>query len=113
MKFNSVRQMREATLKRWIRQERFPELLELHRIDCTSSHRRLDQYEFLRDRLNESAPNDLRPARLVTGDDLIALGFPAGPELGSALRKIEDAQLEGRISTRDEALTFAARQRPS
>ena len=104
LRFKDVPQMRQSTLKRFVRLPRFEEHLELHRLDCLSSHRNLENYEFVRRFLAETPPAEVRPARLISGDDLIALGLKPGPEFKEMLRAIEDAQLEGAIKTRDEAL---------
>jgi poly(A) polymerase len=76
-------------------------------VDCLSSHGDLGNYEFLRSKQRELPPEQLKPARLVTGKDLIAAGYRPGPMFGVVLGDIEDAQLEGRISTPDEALRMA------
>jgi len=107
MKFMEVPRMRESTLKRFMRQPDFEEHMELHRLDCLSSHGGLDNYEFIRRKQAEVPPRDLKPAPLVTGRDLIAAGYKPGPMFGIVLSEIEDAQLEGRISTADEALEMA------
>ena len=99
--------MKPSTLKRFVRLNRFDEHLELHRLDCMSSHRNLDNYEFVRRFLAETRPEEIRPARLVTGDDLIALGLRPGPAFRAILDAVEEAQLNGRISTREEALQLA------
>jgi poly(A) polymerase len=80
--------------------------MELHRLDCSSSHRNLENYEFMRRFLAETPPEDVRPVRLLTGDDLIALGFRPGPEFREILDAAEDAQLEGTIQTHEDALTW-------
>lgn len=108
----NVRQMRASTLKRFLRLDRFDEHLELHRLDCLSSHRRLENYEFVRAQLEAMPVEALRPPRLISGQDLIAAGFAPGPLFREILEAIEDAQLEGRITTRDEALAEALRRRP-
>src|SRR6202044_2323260 len=79
LRFKDVPQMKPATLKRFVRLNRFEEHLELHRLDCLSSHGNLDNYEFMRQFLAETPPEEVRPARLITGDDLIALGLKPGP----------------------------------
>jgi poly(A) polymerase len=107
MKFGAVTQMRESTLKRFMRVPRFEEHMALHRLDCLSSHRNLDNYEFVRRRLNELPPEQLKPPRLVTGRDLIEAGYQPGPMFGIVLDEIEDAQLEGRIGTREEGMRMA------
>jgi len=107
MRFMDVEQMRTATLKRFARLPRFhEEHLELHRLDCLSSHQQLDSYDFVRRFLAETPPEKVRPPRLVTGDDLLALGVPAGPRFRELLDAVEEAQLEGRILSRQGALEF-------
>ncbi len=107
MKFMETPRMRESTLKRFMRLPDFEEHMALHRLDCLSSHGHLDNYEFVRQKQREIPPEALKPAPLVTGKDLIAAGFRPGPAFGVVLSEIEDAQLEGRISTADEALRMA------
>jgi poly(A) polymerase len=107
MKFRETPHMRESTLKRFIRMPDFEEHMELHRLDCLSSHGHLDNYEFVRRKQSEVPPEELKPKPLITGDDLIAQGMKPGPIFGKLLHEIEDAQLEGRITTREEALRMA------
>ena len=104
MRFKHVHEMRESTLKRMLRMSRFEEHLELHRLDCVSSHGNLENYEFTKSKFEEAPPEQLRPPRLVTGDDLIAAGYKPGPEFARMLEAVEDAQLEGRVRTKDEGL---------
>lgn len=106
MKFGAVTQMRESTLKRFMRMPDFEDHMVLHRLDCLSSHRHLENYEFVQRKLNELPPEQLKPARLVTGRDLIEAGYKPGPMFGIVLDEIEDAQLEGRIATREEGLAM-------
>ncbi|HEX2712450.1 MAG TPA: hypothetical protein VHM88_09540, partial [Candidatus Acidoferrales bacterium] len=91
---------------RFVRLPRFEEHLELHRLDCLASHGMLDAYEFVRRFLAETPPEQVRPARLVTGEDLKELGFAQGPLFREILRSVEDAQLDGRLTSREEALAF-------
>jgi poly(A) polymerase len=110
LRFKDVFEMRAATLKRFVRQPHFDEHLELHRMDCLASHRNLDGYEFVRRFVAETPAEVVRPARLVTGDDLKLLGLPPGPQYRRILEAVEEAQLEGRLTTREEALQFIRRQ---
>ena len=112
LRFKDVAQMRPAKLKRFLQMERFEEHLELHRLDCLSSHRNLENWEFVRRKLAETPPEEIRPRRLVTGDDLIALGYQPGPRFGEILRTVEDAQLEGEVRTNEEAVALVRRQFP-
>jgi poly(A) polymerase len=109
LRFKDAPAMKESTLKRFLRMEHFDEHLELHRLDCLSSHRRLENYEYVRDKLRALPAEVLRPQRLVTGDDLIALGYPPGPQFSDMLVAVEDAQLEGRVATREQALQLVQR----
>jgi poly(A) polymerase len=110
MKFKDTGQMRESTLKRFLRMPRFEEHLALHRLDCLNSNGRLETWEMLRQRLAEMPPDELKPVPLITGHDLIAAGYPPGPRFGKILATVEDAQLEGRIGTREEALELVRRE---
>ncbi len=113
MKFKDVAQMRKSTLKRFVRLPRFDEHLELHRLDCLASHGRLDAYDLVRKFLAETPPEQVRPTRLLTGDDLSEMGYVPGPEFQTILKALEDAQLEGILSTREQAAAFVQRHYPS
>ncbi len=104
LKFKDVHQMKLSTLKRFVRLPRFEEHLELHRLDCLSSHRNLDAYEFVRKFIAETPPEQVRPPRLLTGEDLKILGYRPGPQFKEILEAVEEAQLNGRIHNKDEAL---------
>jgi poly(A) polymerase len=107
LRFKDVKQMRESTLRRFLRQPHFEEHLELHRLDCLASHGWLDNYGFVVSKRNELPPERLKPPRLITGDDLIQAGYPPGPAFREVLNAVEDAQLESRIGTRDDAMALA------
>jgi poly(A) polymerase len=106
MRFKDVFEMRPATLKRFIRLPHFDEHLELHRIDCLACHGKLEGYDYVRRFLEETPPEAVRPPRLLSGDDLKALGLPPGPRYRQILEAVEEAQLEGRLVTREQALTY-------
>jgi poly(A) polymerase len=110
MIFKDVPNMRVAKLKRFMARPTFEEELELHRVDCESSHRMLDNYEFLLRKREEFANEPIIPPPLVRGDDLIALGFKPGPKFGEILEAVETRQLEGTFHTRDEALEWVKRE---
>ena len=107
MRFQFVKEMRPAKLKRILARDTFPIELELHRIDCAASHRNLENYEFLKVKAAEMPPEVVKPAPLLTGHDLLALGLRPGPTVGQILREIEELQLEERLRSREEALEFA------
>jgi poly(A) polymerase len=102
-------QMRLSTLKRFLREEGIEELLELARIDALSSNGDLQYYQFCKEQLTELKVEEIRPAPLVRGDDLIAMGFKPGPVFADILRQVEDAQLGGEITSREEALEWIQR----
>jgi putative nucleotidyltransferase with HDIG domain len=104
MKFKDVHQMRESTLKRFLRLPCFEEHLELHRLDVMSSNHRLESYEFVLDKLENLGEEHLKPPKLLTGADLIAAGYRPGPQFTEILKTVEDAQLEGKIQTAGEAM---------
>ena len=101
--------MRPATLKRFLREDGIDELLELARMDATAANGDLQYYEFCRARLAALSHEEMRPAPLLNGDDLIALGHRPGPRLGEILHALEEAQLEGLLTTRAEARAWAER----
>jgi poly(A) polymerase len=100
--------MRISTLKKFVRLPHFAEHLALHRLDCLSSHRHLDSYEFVKQFLAVTPPEQVRPKRLLTGDDLQEMGFRPGPLFAQILRALEDGQLEGQIKTRKEAEEYVS-----
>ncbi len=107
MRFKDVPQMKPATLKRFVRLPRFEEHLQLHRLDCLSSHGHLDNYEFVRRFLAETPPEQVRPPRLLDGDDLIGLGLKPGPQFKAILERVEEAQLDGTVNDREGAIRLA------
>src|SRR5271157_4397142 len=112
MRFADVERMKESTLKRFLRLPRFDEHLALHRIDCLSSHGNLSLYDFVRERLRQTPEEEIRPKPLLTGEDLIGLGYQPGPQFRDILSAVEDAQLEGTLHSKDDALDFVRREFP-
>jgi len=112
MKFKDVAQMRKSTLKRFVRLPAFSEHLELHRLDCLSSHGRLEAFQAIKNFLAETPPEQFSPPRLLTGVDLQDMGYVPGPHFQSMLTALEDAQLEGQLQTRDQAILFIRKNYP-
>ncbi len=110
MVFKDAPKMRVAKLKRFMARPTFDDELELHRVDCQSSHRNLDNYEFLLRKREEFASEPILPPPLVRGHDLIALGLQPGPKFREILEAVETRQLEGALRTRDEALEWIKRE---
>jgi poly(A) polymerase len=108
MRFGEVEKMRPATLKRFFRLDRFEEHLALHRLDCLASLGGLQLYEFAKRHFETTPVEMVRPRPLITGRDLIAAGHKPGPEFRRLLLLVEDAQLDGRIHTREEAMALVA-----
>lgn len=104
MRFGDVEKMKTSTLKRFLRLPAFEEHLALHRMDCMASHGDLSLYEFAKQHHETAEPEHIRPPLLLTGDDLIALGYRPGPDFRRILTLIEDAQLDGSIHTREGAM---------
>ncbi len=112
MVFKDVQAMRVARLKRFMARPGFEEEMELHRVDCASSHGMLDNYAFLQEKQAEFAQEPLIPPPLITGRDLLALGWKPGPALGAALEAVQTRQLEGALTTREAALAWVQSEYP-
>ncbi len=110
MRFKDVTQMRTSTLKRFVRLQRFDEHLELHRLDCLSSHRMLDNLELVQKFIQETPPEEVHPPRLINGKDLQGMGFRPGPIFKEILEAVEEAQLEGKLQSHEDALSFVEDQ---
>jgi poly(A) polymerase len=110
MRMRHVQEMRTSKLKRVLARPTLSDELELHRLDCESSHGDIGNYLFLKRKLSELPPEVVKPKPLVTGHDLITLGYRPGPLLGQILRELEELQLDDQITTREQALELA-RQR--
>jgi len=106
MKFKDAEKMRTSTLKRFVRLPRFDEHLALHRLDVLSSNRRLESYDFVTRFIAETPAAEVRPQRILTGDDLLRMGYKPGPQFSEILRAVEDAQLEGQIENLPEAESY-------
>ena len=106
MRFADAPRMKASTLKRFFRLENFSEHLTLHRMDCLAAHANLDIYNFVREAYVSMPEESVRPTPLLTGRELIAAGYTPGPRFKPMLQAVEDAQLEGAISTSEEALAL-------
>jgi putative nucleotidyltransferase with HDIG domain len=112
MNFMNVGKMRLSTIKKFLARPLFEEEMELHRVDCLASHGDISNYEFLRQKQREIPPHEARPLPLLSGKDLIALGFTPGPMFGKILDKAYDAQLEALIATKEDAVRWIKEQHP-
>jgi len=112
MRFGQVQQMNQSTLKKFLRLPGFDEHMELHRLDSLSSHGQLGAYEFVREQLQSMPAEAIRPAPLITGRDLIEAGYEPGPRFKEILGAVEDAQLEGRLGSREAAMEYVRGEFP-
>jgi len=108
-RFSEVRQMSISTLKRFFRLDRFEDHLKLARIHAVASSEEGMDYAYALSKWTEWSYEEIWPRPLITGDDLIAMGFQPGPQFKEILTRVEDEQLEGRLTTREESLEFVRR----
>jgi poly(A) polymerase len=112
MRFADAPRMKESTLKRFFRLAHFDQHLALHRLDCLASHGSLELYDFVRQRFETLPQEQVRPQLLVSGKDLIEAGYRPGPQFTQMLAAAEDAQLEGTVHTREQALALIKERWP-
>ncbi len=112
MRFKDAKNMRQSTLKRFLREPYFAQLLEVHRLDCLASHGDLSAWEFCTEQLANLPEEETRHQQLITGKDLIALGYTPGPQFKTILAAVEDAWLEGTVRSSDDARQFVLDKYP-
>ena len=110
MSFKDVKNMRVVTLKRFLARPTIEDEMELHRVDCLGSHGLLDNHDFLRDKQLEFSNAPLIPPPIITGRDLISSGYKPSPLFKKILDAVEAMQLEGTITTPEEALAWVKAQ---
>jgi poly(A) polymerase len=103
MAFFNLSNMKLAKLKRFVRQDNFNELLELNRIDSLGSNGDLTDFNFAQTFLKNLPPEQLHPVLVINGNDLLNMGFKAGPIFKTFLTAVENAQLEGSVTNKKEA----------
>jgi tRNA nucleotidyltransferase/poly(A) polymerase len=106
MHFMDAQKMRKSTLRQFVGAPTFPIELELHRLDCLSSHGDLTNYAFLEKFMNDLRNEPILPSPWITGHDIISLGIPEGRQVGFWHKKAYEAQLEGRFENRDGLLAW-------
>jgi poly(A) polymerase len=106
-----ARQMRKSKLKMILVHPGIRDLLALHRADARASGRSEDHVDFCEQCLREWSVKDLDPPPLLTGDDLVRHGLEPGPHFKTLLDAVREAQLEGTITTPEEAMALAFRLR--
>lgn len=105
--FKDAKNMKDSTLKRLFAKDGFEQLAELHRADSLASWANLELYNYVLEKRDDMPEESIEPPRLVTGDDLIERGYEPGPAFGEILSEVRESQLEGEVSTREEALDLA------
>jgi poly(A) polymerase len=110
MQFKDARQMRKSTLRQMLLRPTFDLELQLHRLDCLGSHRRLETHEFLLAQQEEIKRQPEIRQPLLRGEDLMALGVQPGPGMGQLLERIREKQLQGELSSADEARRWVKTQ---
>ena len=112
LKFKDVFNMRESTLKRFLSLPYFEEHMQMHLADCMASHGLTDAYDFIREKMEEYGREEIKPPSLLSGQDLIDLGYSPGPVFSEILGRVEELQLETALSSKDEALDFVLKNYP-
>jgi poly(A) polymerase len=112
MRCMDAQRMKASTLKRFFRLEKFDQHLALHRMDCLSASGNLENWEFVRAHYLAMPEEAVRPQPLLTGRELIAVGYVPGAKFKKMLHLVEDAQLEGTIATQEEALNLVLTRFP-
>ena len=107
MRLAAIPNMKESKRKRFIRHEGFGELLEIGRLDCLASFGNLDTIAWIEDYMASIPEEAMRPERLLDGRALIEMGYTPSPKFKTFFQKLEDRQLDGRISTREAAEALA------
>lgn len=112
MRFSHVKVMRQSKWRQYLADSNFPLELELHRLDCMACHCMVENYLVMLDRIHDLALSGTTPVpkAFLTGKDLLKMGLSPSPRLGKILKKIEEMQLEGAISTREEAIKEAEKE---
>ncbi|MDE0160044.1 MAG: CCA tRNA nucleotidyltransferase [Candidatus Dadabacteria bacterium] len=112
LKFKDVFNMRESTLKRFLSLPYFEEHMQMHLADCMASHGLTDAYDFIREKMEEYGREEIKPPPLLSGQDLIDLGYSPGPVFSKILGRVEELQLENRLVSKEEALDFVLKNYP-
>ncbi len=113
LKFKDVFNMKKSTLKRFIGMPHFEEHMALHLADCQASHGLTAAYDFVMQKYNDFEEEEIKPAPLISGRELIEMGYKPGPLFSDILNFVEEAQLEGEITNTQEAIEAVLENYPS
>jgi len=112
LKFKDVSKMKKSTLKRFIGMPHFEEHMALHLADCQASHGLTDAYDFIMEKFSEFEKEEIKPAPLLSGKELIEMGYKPGPLFSEILNFVEEAQLEGEIEDVEDARKIVSQEYP-
>jgi poly(A) polymerase len=112
LKFKDVSKMKKSTLKRFIGMPHFEEHMALHLADCQASHGITDAYDFIMEKFSEFEEEEIKPAPLLSGKELIEMGYKPGPLFSEILNFVEEAQLEGEIEDVEDARKIVSQEYP-
>ncbi len=101
MKYMDLKRMRKGRALAFLMHEWGPDSLALHRADCLASHGDLSAWRYARALLDSF---EEKPAPLVKGEDVLALGVPPGPLVGEILKEAWNRQVEQGWTDRETAL---------
>jgi poly(A) polymerase len=107
-KFKSLPVEPVHSVKRFLRVRRFQDYLELARICETSGEGDLRGYNFAVEKRAQWSSEELAPPPLISGTELISMGLVPGPLFREILTRVENEQLDGRLTTPQQALDFIA-----
>ena len=106
MSLHTLPKMRRSTVRRYLGMSEFPTLLEVLHLDLLHSTGDISIWQQMKEVFESFRNEPALPPPLVTGNDLLALGYKSGPAMGGLLRNLYDAQLEGRIHTKEEGIAL-------
>jgi poly(A) polymerase len=95
-----------SRVKRLLAEPGRDDLLALLRVAAVSRNKPLIDLEYLERMRNTLPEQEVNPPPLISGDDLIAAGLKPGARFKDLLDQIRDAQLDGTLNSKDEALDW-------
>ena len=104
-----AKKLREAKLKRVLAQPGIDELLALHRADALASTGDTEHVDYCAYYLENQPAGPINPPPLLTGHDLVRHGLEPGAHFSVILETVREAQLEGKVQSKREALDWVER----
>jgi poly(A) polymerase len=106
-----AKKLRESKLKKILAEPGIDDLLALHRADALASSGNTDHVDYCLYYLENQPSGPINPPPLITGHDLVRHGLEPGPLFAELLEQIREAQLDGQIQSKREALEWVDRRR--